>query len=122
MQEPGMTLAETAARDVLDDKVDCRTLADGQPPLFVTAREGACAGLDDALAWLARHRPALDTLIERHGGVVLPHMKHHGQNLVEVAFPLCWVAAGAMAKDVSGRKDAFNTLLNAARRVRLFRP
>jgi hypothetical protein len=54
--------------------------------------------------------------------MVLPHMKHHGQDLVEVAFPLSWVAAGAMAKDVSGRKDAFNTLLHATRRFRLFRP
>lgn len=66
-----MSLAEPAARDALDDAVDCHTLAEGQPPLFIVARDGAFAGLDDALAWITRHRPALDRLIEHHGGVVL---------------------------------------------------
>jgi len=35
---------------------------------------------------------------------------------------LGWGAAGAMAMDVSGPKDVFNTLLKAARRFRHFSP
>jgi len=64
-------LIETAANDRLGDAVTCRTLAEGQPPLFVEAKEGAFATLDDAVAWVGEHRDALDTLIQRHGGLVL---------------------------------------------------
>lgn len=66
-----MALAELQAREALDDAVDCHSLAEGQPPLFVVAREGAFSTVDDAVAWIKRHRPALDALIERHGAVVL---------------------------------------------------
>ena len=66
-----MTLMEPAAREALDDAVDCHPRAAGQPPLFIVARDGAFAGIDDALAWIRKHRPALDRLIQTHGGVVL---------------------------------------------------
>jgi alpha-ketoglutarate-dependent taurine dioxygenase len=57
--------------DVLDDAVDCHTLAQGQPPLFIVARADAFSRLDETVAWVARHRTTLDRLIERHGGIVL---------------------------------------------------
>lgn len=66
-----MALAEPQAREALDGAVDCHTLNPGQPPLFIVAREGAFAAVGDAVAWIKRHRTALDRLIERHGGVVL---------------------------------------------------
>lgn len=66
-----MVQAETLAPAVLDDAVDCHVLAEGQPPLFIVAREGVFAGADAATAWITRHRAVLDRLIERHGGIVL---------------------------------------------------
>lgn len=66
-----MALAELQARAALDGAVDCHTLAEGQPPLFVVAREGAFGTVADAVAWVTQHRAALDELIVRHGGVVL---------------------------------------------------
>ena len=49
-----MTLMEPAARPgtqhSLDDAVDCHILAEGQPPLFIVARDNAFAAVDDALA------------------------------------------------------------------------
>ena len=66
-----MATLQAEADHELDDAVDCRVLAPGQPPLFIEARPGAFAGIEDAVAWVARHRAALDRLIERHGGIVL---------------------------------------------------
>jgi alpha-ketoglutarate-dependent taurine dioxygenase len=66
-----MATLQAAAHDELDGAVECRVLAPGQPPLFIEALPGAFAGADEAVAWAAKHRPALDQLIERHGGIVL---------------------------------------------------
>ena len=45
-----MTLADAAMQsvtgDLPDDRVTCWTLGEGQPPLFVEAKEGAFATLD----------------------------------------------------------------------------
>ena len=71
MERIAMAQVDMAAPEALDDAVACHTLAEGQPPLFIVAREGAFAGADEAVAWVALHRAALDRLIERHGGVVL---------------------------------------------------
>jgi alpha-ketoglutarate-dependent taurine dioxygenase len=62
---------ETGANDLLGEAVTCWTLAEAQPPLFVEAKEGAFAKLEDAVAWVNARRAALDELIQRHGGVVL---------------------------------------------------
>lgn len=68
-------LAETRAGNAVDhalgEQVTCRVLADGQPPLFVEARDGAFASTDQAAAWVAERRPALDELILAHGAIVL---------------------------------------------------
>lgn len=59
------------AQERLGDAVECHLLAEDQPPLFVCARAGAFASIDDAVAWVADHRLDLDELLVRHGGIVL---------------------------------------------------
>lgn len=63
--------AISEAQQLLGDAVTCHVLAEGQPPLFVTARPGCFVQAGDAVAWVAAKRPVLDRLILRHGGIVL---------------------------------------------------
>lgn len=55
----------------LGDAVMCWKLGDDRPPLFIAAREGKFASLDEAVEWVAGHRQELDGLILKHGGIVL---------------------------------------------------
>jgi alpha-ketoglutarate-dependent taurine dioxygenase len=45
--------------------------SDGIPPLFLEAKTGAFASVEQAADWTEEHRPILDRLIEEHGVIVL---------------------------------------------------
>lgn len=72
-----MAVAEGIERQIgiavptLGDGVSCWTEEEGRPPLFIEAKGGAFAALDDVTDWVAAHRAELDALILRHGGIVL---------------------------------------------------
>ncbi|CAH0350632.1 TauD/TfdA family dioxygenase [Sphingobium sp. CECT 9361] len=44
---------------------------EGLPPLFLEAKPGAFANVEDASDWVGENRPTLDRLIEEHGVIVL---------------------------------------------------
>ncbi len=69
-ERPGVAGLDEARR-ILGDTVECWGLAENQPPLFISPREGAFASVDEVVAWGAEHRPALDRLILERGGIVL---------------------------------------------------
>lgn len=64
-------MLDTKDSVALGDKVTCRTEGDGRPPLFIEAKDGAFASMNDVTGWVAAHRAELDALILKHGGIVL---------------------------------------------------
>jgi alpha-ketoglutarate-dependent taurine dioxygenase len=103
--------------DALDDATECHTLAEGQPPLFIVAREGAFSALDETVAWVTRHRATLDRLIVRHGGIVLrgfPIVTSEDFSAVIGCFP---VFTGSYQGGAAARRPIANGVYEATQRT-----
>ena len=62
---------DPVAAPELGDQVECWQGGEGVPPLFIERHSDALNDKDAFLAWVQAHRPALDALIIRHGGILL---------------------------------------------------
>lgn len=69
-QAVSSTLADDAIQ-ALGPDVQCHELSPGRPPLFIEPKGGALRDQVSFRVWLESARPVLDTLIVRHGGIVL---------------------------------------------------